>query len=75
MYNALLQSPRRVDDPNKADVIFVYDYCRFMCALPSNPSLRLASAACASPLPRVMKPCSSCHDFIAHTGLSAYEAL
>ena len=33
MYQTLLQSERRVDDPNKADIIFVYDYCRLMWAL------------------------------------------
>ncbi len=30
VYNTLLRSPRRVDDPNDADIIFVYDYCRLM---------------------------------------------
>ena len=33
MYNTLMQSERRVDDAEKADVIFVYDYCRLMWAL------------------------------------------
>ena len=30
VYNTLMQSPRRVEDPNDADIIFVYDYCRLM---------------------------------------------
>lgn len=28
-----MKSERRTDDPQKADVIFVYDYCRLMWAL------------------------------------------
>ena len=33
VYNTLMKSERRVDDAGKADVIFVYDYCRLMWAL------------------------------------------
>ena len=33
VYNTLMKSERRTDDPQKADVIFVYDYCRLMWAL------------------------------------------
>ncbi len=33
VYQTLLKSDRRVDEPEKADIIFVYDYCRLMWAL------------------------------------------
>ena len=33
VYNTLMKSERRTEDPQKADVIFVYDYCRLMWAL------------------------------------------
>lgn len=44
VYNTLLRSPRRVDDPNDADIIFVYDYCRLMWVLPFAPP---PASACA----------------------------
>ena len=36
-----MNSPRRVEDPNDADIIFVYDYCRLMCAHP-HPCMPIA---------------------------------
>jgi hypothetical protein len=50
VYNTLLRSPRRVDDPNDADIIFVYDYCRLMCAT----FLLLPFADCGRLLPAVV---------------------
>lgn len=51
VYNALLQSPRRVDDPNQADVIYVYDYCRFMCGAPKALVYGQLNAFAHEPLP------------------------